>query len=369
MDSVVKKIIAIACPIIIVLLVIFFMLTQRSEPSAIRPFTVTDPILNPVIQAFADDVDSNPSAPKPRMELGMTYEGAGMNELAERTYKQYAEMFPERIIGWYRLAIVQNKQGKSKQAMESLSRGAEVAPEQMDAPHWQLALWYIDNGRLTEAKEQVAIADMKRSNSMQVLIAKGRIALEENNPELAIDILNNNLLISAVPDGYVYQLLGRAYRANGEEEKSREAWSRAGQNKPNWADPWTQLVVSHVVGLNAKRQDIMKQMRAGNIDMARVLIDEYFTYDKDSPVVRRLDASCDARQGNIGPALKKFVDLIKEDRTDIVSMVLLAKLRMRIPALQTPEETLITREILMSVLELAPDHEQAKTLVGTLPQE
>jgi predicted Zn-dependent protease len=364
MGSLFKKAVFVTC--LMVLIGVIYILFWPTGLKAVRPVDVSDPILKPTIQAYADAADGNPSAPKPRMELGMTYEGAELNELAELTYLQFVEQFPDRIIGWYRLAIVQNKQGKVEQAIQSLASGAKVAPENMDAPHWQLALWYIDNGRLDEAKEQLAIANSKRPNTMQVLIANGRIAIEENNPKLAIEILNNDRLISAVPHGYVYQLLGRAYLANGEEEKSRVAWSKAGQSKPNWADPWTQNIVNHVVGLNAMRQEIMKQMRANNISEVRSLINEYFTHDKENRVVRRLDASCDAKQGKVGQALEKYVTLVKEDQTDTVTMVLLAKLRMQIPQLQTPEEISITKEILSAVLEISTDHTQARTLFEKL---
>jgi tetratricopeptide (TPR) repeat protein len=352
-----------------VLLYIFFF--NASGELAIRSSNqVSDPILRPALIAFADAVDANTNNAKARMELGMTYEGAGMNEFAEATYKQYAIQFPDRVIGWYRLAIVQQKQGKIEEAIVSLELGAAVAPEKMDAPHWQLALWYIDNGKLAQAKEQVAIADIKRPNSMQVQIAKGRIALEEDNPELAIQIFNNSRLIASVPDGYVYQLLGRAYRANGEEEKSREAWGRGGeQKKPNWADPWTQQVVEHVIGLNAMRQEIMRYMQANNLYEVRRRIDEYFIYDKDNRVIRRIEASWNAKKGNVGVALKKFVKLIEENHTDTVSMILLAKLRMRVEQLQTKEEIAITKEILSTVLEITPGHEQAKKLLDTLPTE
>ena len=350
-------------------LVVVLVLLRSTGPTAIRPALVSDPILRPTIQAYADAVDANPSAPKPRMELGMTYEGANMDELAEQTYKQYVELYPERVIGWYRLAIVQSKQGEIEKAMESLAIGTTVAPPKMSAPHWQLALWYIDTGRLEEAKSQLDIAHVKRPNTVQVQIARGRIALEENDPELAIEILNKEQLISAVPDGYVYQLLGRAYRANGEEEKSRKAWSRAGEKKPTWSDPWTQLVVEHVVGLNAMRQEIMNQMQLNNMPEVRRLVAEYFTYDNDNRVVRRLDASCDAKQGEVAQALMKFVTLIKEDKTDTVTMVLLAKLRMRVTQLQTPTEISITKEILTTVLEISPENKQAPVLLDALIQE
>ena len=358
--------IAMICAVVIFGYPFFF---QNSGPLAIRPTTVTDPILFPVIQQYADDVDAEPGQSQARMHLGMTYEGAGMNELAESTYLQFVELFPGRVIGWYRLAIVQQRMGEVEKAILSLERATELAGEKMDAPHWQLAFWYIDVANLEGASKHIAIADTKKPNSMQVQIAQGRIALEEGNPELAIEILNNNRLIEKIPDGYVYQLLGRAYRANGDEEKSREAWGRASQKKPNWADPWTQQVMNHVVGLNAMRQEIMKQIRENEIEAARKLIDEYFTYEKDNRVVRRLDAACDSREGKVGKALQKFAQLISEDPTDKVTMVLLAKLRMRIPKFQSPEEIAITKEILSVVLEISPDNEQAKILLGTLSKK
>lgn len=366
MGSLCKKILIASC--IVVILAVVFILLRSTGPKAIRPGIVSDPILKPAIQAFADSVDATPSAPKPRMELGMTYEGAGMNELAEETYKQYVSLFPGRTIGWYRLAVVQNKQGEIEQAIESLAIGAKVAPDRMAAPHWQLAFWYIDTGRLDEAKAQVEIAHAKQPNTIQVQIARGRIALEEGNPTRAIEILNNSRIISAIPDGYVYQLLGRAYRANGDEEKSREAWSRAGQKKPHWADPWTENVIQHVVGLNAMRQEIMKQMQVNNLVEVRSLIDQYFMFDKDNRVVRRLDASCNAKQGKVGEALAKFLTLVKEDNADTITMVLIAKLRMRIAQFQTPAEIEITKEILAAVLEISPNHEQAQVLLNTLPK-
>ncbi len=365
-----KKIIFILSVATLIYVGYVFVFVGKGE-SAIRPHEgkVTDPILLPVIEKFADAVDDSPSAPKPRMELGMTYEGAGMNELAEETYAQYVGLFPERVIGWYRLAIVQQKQGKIDEAINSLERATELAPEKMDAPHWQLAFWYIELGNLSKATAQIALAETKKPNTMQVKIAKGRIALAEDKPEIAIEILNDNRLIAAVSDGYVYQLLGRAYRALGDEEKSREAWSRAGQKKPVWADPWTHIVVDHVVGLNAMRQEIMQLLRNGNVSEARKRIDEYVMYDKENRVIRRLDAKCNSLEGEFITALKKYNLLIQEDSKDVASMVLLAKLRIQITQLQTQEELLVTQKLLEAVLSVRPDHEQAKILLGTLSKE
>jgi tetratricopeptide (TPR) repeat protein len=363
-----KKILFIICCLVIVFCGYIFLF-GKTGPRAIRSTKVTDPVLLPVVTAFADAIDAAPNAPKPRMELGMTYEGAGMDELAEATYKQYTDIFPARIIGWYRLAVVQQKQGKIKEAIASLERGVAVAPEQMDAPHWQLAFWYIDLGELAKATAHIAVAQTKKPNSMQVKIAKGRIALAQGKPLEAIAILDDNRLISAIPDGYVYQLLGRAYRALGDEEKSREAWSRAGQKRPNWADPWTHIVVEHVVGLNAMRQEIMRMLRNNNVQQARMLIDDYFSYDRDNRVIRRLDAKCNTLEGKLGNSLKKYERLIREDSKDKASMILLAKLRMQITQFQTQEEIEVTKALLESVLIISPDHVQAKILLDTLPKE
>jgi tetratricopeptide (TPR) repeat protein len=355
--------------VLVVSVVLFIFLTYPSGELAIRPNNqVSDPILRSALIVFADEIDANTSNGKARMELGMTYEGASMNDLAEATYRQFAEQFPTKVVGWYRLAVVQQKQGKSEEAIQSLLQAAEFAGPKMDSPHWQLAFWYIDLGDFSNASKQIALAHSKKPNSMQVQIAKGRIALAQDNPELAIEILNNNKLIASIADGYVYQLLGRAYRALGEEEKSREAWGRAGQSKPNWADPWTHQVVNHVVGLNAMRQEIMTHIRANNSLLARKLIDEYFTYDKENRVVRRLDAKCNSLNGKFAMAMQKYATLIIQDKTDVATMVLMAKLRMRLKKFQTEEETAITREILLSVIEISPNHPQAKILIETISE-
>ena len=102
---------------------------------------------------------------------------------------------------------------------------------------------------------------------------------------------------------------------------------------------------------------------------SRRLINEYFTYEKDNRVVRRLDANCNSKEGKVELALNKYTKLILEDKTDTVSMVLLVKLRMRITQLQTPEEIVLTKNILTSVIEISPDHSQAIQLLESLQKE
>ncbi|HJN71045.1 MAG TPA: hypothetical protein QF528_00495 [Phycisphaerales bacterium] len=337
---------------------------------AIRPHEgeVTDPILLPVIEKFADAVDANPSAPKPRMELGMTYEAATLNRLAEQTYNQYTKQFPERVIGWYRLAIVQQRMGELTKAIQSLSEGVKYAPPKMDAPNWQLGLWHIDIGRIEEAKKYIANAAAIKPNSLQVQIANGRIALAEDNPEFAIEILNKPNLISKIPDGYVYQLLGRAYRAAGDEEKSREAWGRAGQSKPKWGDPWTATVMKYETSLMALRQEIIQLVNSNKIPEARKNIAEYFSHEPKNRVVRRLDAMCDLKQGKADKAIQKWAILIKEDSKDTVSMLLLAKARMQVKQLQTEEEIAKTKAVFEEILKIDPMNEQATQLLQSFPE-
>ncbi len=361
-----QKILLICCILLIAASAVF--LFMPSGPKAIRTSVITDPILEPFVEQKADAVDANRKEPKFRMELGMTYEGAGLNDLAEKTYLQYTELFPGRVIGWYRLAIVRHKQGQMKEAIEALKKAADRAPARMDAPHWQLAFWLIDSGDIEKAKEQIDISNAKNPNTMQVLIAKGRIALEENKPLVAIDLLNNDKLIREVPDGYVYQLLGRAYRAIGDQDSSRDAWAKAGQKKPNWADPWTHHVVNHMVGLNVLRNEIMQNMQANNLSQVRQLIDEYNFYDNTNRVVRRIDASWYAKQGDLELSVKKFNALMNEDPSDTITAVLLVKLRMQIVQFQTPAEIAVTEKILENVLRIAPDNARAKQLLSDLQQ-
>ena len=189
MESITRKILTLCFSLGVLASVIWLFFPFGEK--AIRANNITDPILKPVVTQFADAVDANPGLPKPRMELGMTYEGAGLNNLAELTYDQYIRLFPKRVIGWYRHAVVSNHQGKVKQAISSLEQAAQLAPSTMDSPHWQLALWYIDVGDIEKAKKQIDIAHGKKPNSIQLQIAKARLAMEEQNFDLAISILEN----------------------------------------------------------------------------------------------------------------------------------------------------------------------------------
>ena len=346
----------------------YSLLKIQSGPRAIRPVVgqVIDPILLPVIENYADEVDANRGNPKIRMHLGMTYEAATLNTLAEATYLQFVKLFPKRAIGWYRLAVVQERQGNLDDAIFSIQRAAEISGDQMAAPHWQLALWLIDVGRIEEAKKAANLASSIKPNSLPVQIANARIAIEEGNPEIAIELLNKGDLISKVQDGYVYQLLGRAYRAIGDEEKSRLAWSRAGQSKPKWGDPWTTNVVNHVIGLQLMRQKIKQFMKSGELVSARKLIQEYFTYEPDNVLVRRFDAMCDVRQGSVNKGLQKLITLIKEDPNDTSSMMLLAKSRLNIPQLRNKAGLEVTKEILETVLAIDTENGQAKILLDDI---
>ena len=134
--------------VLVILVNLFMLFATRGEP-AIRPKIgeVTDPILLPMIEQLADAVDANPSKPKLRMELGMTYEGATLNKLAESTYKQYTAQFPERIIGWYRMAIVQQRMGQLEKAIQTLIEGVKYAPPKMDRSPLATWFWLIDAGK------------------------------------------------------------------------------------------------------------------------------------------------------------------------------------------------------------------------------
>ena len=100
-----KKVFCTIC-LIAILVILYVLLTSKGEP-AIRPRVgeVTDPILVSVIQNFADAVDETPRQPKPRMELGMTYEGATLNKLAEQAYNQYTEQFPKQPKAWFYFCV------------------------------------------------------------------------------------------------------------------------------------------------------------------------------------------------------------------------------------------------------------------------
>jgi predicted Zn-dependent protease len=107
-------------------------------------------------------------------------------------------------------------------------------------------------------------------------------------------------------------------------------------------------------------------MRSGELDSARKLIQEYFTYEPDNVLVRRFDAMCDVRQGSVNIGLQKLITLIKEDPNDTSSMMLLAKSRLNIPKLRSKAGLEFTKEILETVLAIDTENDQAKILLDDI---
>jgi tetratricopeptide (TPR) repeat protein len=352
----------------VALYALYIFISSYIGPLAIRPGPgqVHDPLLAPLLQQYADAVDAKKGSLQERLSLGMAYEAAELYVLAEQTYGQLVELTPNEPISWYRLAVVQERQGDLHKAIASLFEASMRTPEGMASPFLQLALWYLDVGNVELAKANVNKALLILPTAPQLVIAQVRIALAENNPEDAVRLLTKNGVMQTIPNNYGWQLLGRAYRTQGKIELAREAWGRAGSSRPRWGDPWSGEVAGYVAGLREMKQRIGSLAKEGSIEQAQKLIQEYYTYKSDDLVINRIDAMCDLRQGNFQGAMQKLATLLQNNPSDTFTKLVYAQSRMKLPLLRSNYELLKTKKLVEEVLLDQPNSSRAHLLLGNI---
>ena len=346
----------------------YFVVKPYFGPPAIRPQSnqIQDPLLAPVLKQYADSVDARKGDPEVRLSLGMAYEAGELYEFAEQTYEQLITLVPEEPIGWYRLAVVQERQGDLYKAISSLSEASDRTPKEMAAPFWQLALWQLDIGEVEEAKTSATKASAINPKSPPLLIARVRIALAEQRPEEVIQLLTQEGAMDTIPNNFGWQLLGRAYRATGDLALAEESWSQAGTTRPRWGDPWSGEVANHIAGLREMKQRIGLLANAGNIDQAQDVINEYKQFDASDLVVNRIDAMCDMRKGNMQKAIQKLSALCQSNPKDTFTKLVYAQARMKTTKLRTKNELLSTKKLVEEVIEVQPYSSRALLLLGNV---
>lgn len=221
------------------------------QPPVPVDLSIYDPALVDVIQQTVQQVRDFPNDDKLRLQLGMVYEANAIYPLAEQTYRQHLKRNPADASVWYRLAIVHERVGLLEKSIEAIQHAAKL--DSKYAPiQWRLGSWLFDAGQIDAAHTAFARATEIDPKEPAGWYGLTRIALAQNQPKRAVEIINEHLLQGmAAPRGY--QLLGRAHRLLGNPEEAKAAFAQTTTDTLRWDDPWTTKVMTYQAGETAKR--------------------------------------------------------------------------------------------------------------------
>lgn len=184
-------------------------------------------------------VDSRPDALDVRMQLAATFETNNLTTLAEQTLEQIVRFDPEQARAWYHLARLRDLNDDPQGGLEAFGQVARKTSTH--APlFWRTGLLHLELGQTDQAEAAFQRAIEIAPSDPSGHAGQARVALLRDDPAEAIRILEY-LLERAPGDAGISQLLARALRSNGQQERAAEvAASARGATSLYQVDPWLQ---------------------------------------------------------------------------------------------------------------------------------
>jgi Flp pilus assembly protein TadD len=203
-----------------------------------------------------DDPTALEARARYRVVVQSDLEGA----LADAT--RASELMPGSTSVWNLLGLVLSAREADREAEAAFLKGVELDPQDPLA-RANLALLYLDQGRVAEAKAEIDTA-MAEDPSFDIgLVARGRYYIETNEMDKAVQDL---LAASTANPTYaqVLLLLAAAYYEKGDKEPAEQALENANRLDPN--DPVT---ASAEVAIASNEYDSDRAIRAAQEALKR----------------------------------------------------------------------------------------------------
>lgn len=166
---------------------------------------------------------------------------------------------------WNALGLVLSERGASREAEEALLKAIELDPQD-PASRANLAIHYLDQDRLDDAKEQIDLALAYDPTFDIALVARGRYHLQTGDLDKAMrDLLAGSTANPAYSQALL--MLAAGYYESGDGEPSEQAMRNADRLDPN--DPVTSSFAAAVAidgyesdAAISSAQETMKRSRA-----------------------------------------------------------------------------------------------------------
>ncbi|MFI0846011.1 FecR domain-containing protein [Mesorhizobium sp. IMUNJ 23232] len=210
-------------------------------------------------RALALDPD-DPTALEARARYRVVVQSDLEGALADAT--RASELMPGSTSAWNLLGLVLSARDAEREAEAAFLKGVELDPQDPLA-RANLALLYLDQGRVAEAKAEIDTA-MAEDPSFDIgLVARGRYHIQTGEMDRAVQDL---LAASTANPAYanILLLLAAAYYEKGDKEPAEQALQNANRLDPN--DPVT---ASAEVAIAANEYDSDRAIRAAQEALKR----------------------------------------------------------------------------------------------------
>lgn len=137
-------------------------------------------------------VQTEPTDPKTRVELGYTYLLKGENDKAIQELNQALLLDPKSFDAYYNLGLVMLKEERNNEALEKFQKAVDLSPKDFKG-HLQKGVAYRNLGMYKEASVSLAQANKLLPGSADIIYETGRVAEAQGQKEAAIEIYKEAL--------------------------------------------------------------------------------------------------------------------------------------------------------------------------------
>jgi len=137
-------------------------------------------------------VQSEPTDPKTRVELGYTYFLKGKNDQAIQELNQALLLDPKSFDAYYNLGLVMLKKERNNEALENFQKAVDLSPKDFKG-HLQKGVAYRSMGMYKEANVSLAQANKLLPGSADIIYETGRVAEAQGQNDAAIEIYKEAL--------------------------------------------------------------------------------------------------------------------------------------------------------------------------------
>nr|WP_244530359.1 FecR domain-containing protein [Rhizobium sp. NFR07] len=166
---------------------------------------------------------SEPTALEARSHFRAGFQGDTQGAMED--LQAVLKVTPGSSSTWNAIGDLQSTQGAAREAEAALKKAIELDP-QSPVPHANLAIFYLDTNRISEAKREIDAALIADPALDQVLIARGRYYLQIGETDKAIDdLLAGTTANPADAQGQI--VLSAAYYQKGDRIAAEQAIDNA----------------------------------------------------------------------------------------------------------------------------------------------
>lgn len=137
-------------------------------------------------------VQTEPTDPKTRVELGYTYLLKGQNDKAIQELNQALLLDPKSFDAYYNLGLVLLNEERNNEALEKFQKAVDLSPKDFKG-HLQKGVAYRNLGMYKEASVSLAQANKLLPGSADIIYETGRVAEAQGQKDAAIEIYKEAL--------------------------------------------------------------------------------------------------------------------------------------------------------------------------------